>query len=183
MWAKRPTLPSLVRNRPVRICFLTLACCLVWCSGSNSEDAYGNPERKSTARPGQCAACHTTRRVLPTNHPEAAESALPECRSCHKARNVSLIGKIPLSHFHQLAGVSCEDCHRDLVPPKPLKTSDCLQCHESYAKLASLTNEGRANPHHSPHYEDLLECDVCHHVHRKSENFCGTCHEWKLLVP
>ena len=37
------------------------------------------------------------------------------------------------------------------------------------------------NPHDS--HMGGLDCLLCRHVHKKSENFCAQCHWWKYTVP
>ncbi|HSD42833.1 MAG TPA: cytochrome c3 family protein [Burkholderiales bacterium] len=40
------------------------------------------------------------------------------------------------------------------------------------------------NPHNSPHYGRDADCNLCHHQHAKSENYCAQYHEkWAFKVP
>jgi len=90
--------------------------------------------------------------------------------------------KISQSKHCQCAEISCADCHLT-GNPKPLGTEDCLACHGSFEEIAGGTAKLDPNPHNSPHYGPELDCDLCHHEHSRSENFCAQCHEWELIVP
>ena len=90
--------------------------------------------------------------------------------------------KISQSKHCQFAEISCADCHLT-GNTKPLTTEDCLACHGSFEEVAGETAKLDPNPHNSPHYGTELDCDLCHHEHSRSENFCAQCHEWKLIVP
>ncbi|WP_228845488.1 cytochrome c3 family protein [Phototrophicus methaneseepsis] len=70
----------------------------------------------------------------------------------------------------------------------------CFQCHEhgSYDQIAWRTTDlgvtdgktkgHEANPHQSPHYDDL-ECNTCHRMHRESVLFCSECHAFEFRIP
>lgn len=91
-------------------------------------------------------------------------------------------GKPPSSKHGKYAELGCIDCHLTATP-KPLKTKLCLSCHGSLEEVAETTKNLDPDPHNSPHYGSELDCDLCHHEHSVSENFCAQCHEWKLVVP
>ncbi|MBN2126560.1 MAG: cytochrome c3 family protein [Deltaproteobacteria bacterium] len=157
--------------------FLVLAHAAGW-----SGQTEGVPRREGV-EPGNCAGCHGTGQVLPADHGDIRGMGSAECAECHTEGATSLRTRIPLGHIHQLNGVSCRDCHGDLKTLGPVATQGCLACHESAEKMAEATAKLDPNPHTSPHYGTTLDCDLCHKQHRKSENFCSQCHEWKLRVP
>jgi hypothetical protein len=90
--------------------------------------------------------------------------------------------KVTSSKHQQKAGMECTDCHEG-SPPKPLSSKDCLSCHESFEAVAAATANSKPNPHDSPHYGKALDCELCHHEHTASENFCAQCHDRSLTVP
>ncbi len=82
---------------------------------------------------------------------------------------------IPLmADAHEDAGLDCEACHVD-DDYDEVGMDTCLDCHGPYEHLAELTAGVHLNPHDS-HYLDL-DCNLCHHGHQPSEDFCSTCHE------
>ncbi|MCF8068208.1 MAG: cytochrome c3 family protein [Desulfobacterales bacterium] len=89
-----------------------------------------------------------------------------------------------LKAYHSDAELSCNDCHtvENEVQNIPA-TDDCLECHGDMEAVAQLTADKDPNPHDSPHYGPYLDCDLCHHEHKISENYCGGCHEWVSSVP
>lgn len=141
------------------------------------------PERVKNKAPGDCAACHRGDKVLPANHAATATMDGKGCNKCHKEGKTSLRGKIPLSHTHDLNGVTCEKCHGAGEPPKAVMTDQCLGCHGTPEGLAKKTQAVKPNPHNNPHQGTSLDCDVCHHQHTKSENYCRQCHMFKYVVP
>lgn len=80
-----------------------------------------------------------------------------------------------LADKHAALGLDCEACHNNRPKTKPVKTAQCLSCHESYEKLAERTKKLDHNPH-AGHFIDL-ECTQCHHGHKASENYCDSCHK------
>ncbi|KAA0892195.1 cytochrome c3 family protein [Oryzomonas rubra] len=51
-------------------------------------------------------------------------------------------------------------------------------------KLAEKTvNVEPHNPHKSPHYGTMFDCNNCHHRHEKAENFFLKCHKFDFIVP
>ncbi len=91
-------------------------------------------------------------------------------------------GKPFLSKHKKYAELTCNDCHLTLTPER-LTTEQCLSCHGSLEEVAEATKDLDPDPHNSPHYGSELDCDLCHHEHSVSENFCAQCHEWELIVP
>jgi hypothetical protein len=138
------------------------------------------PKRLGGVSPGDCGVCHGSEKVLPADHVDTKGMAGATCKECHKG-GASLRGKMPLSHSHQLKGVTCAECHGITRPAKPSEQKKCLSCHADYKKAVIQTDKVLPPPHDS-HMGDL-DCGLCHHQHSKSENFCFQCHEWKYLVP
>lgn len=90
--------------------------------------------------------------------------------------------KPSLTKHKKYAELNCDDCH-STTKPKRLTTEQCLSCHGSLEEIAEATKHLDPDPHNSPHYGNRLDCDLCHHEHYESENFCSQCHEWKLVIP
>lgn len=157
---------------------------ILFCGIFPSRQAFpATPQRTGKIASADCALCHDTQRVLSPDHINTKNMTFSECGSCHKKNDKSLSGKIPLSHTHLLSGISCSDCHGDKKPKEALETDQCLSCHGSFEDLADKTASGEENPHDSPHYGTSLDCDMCHHIHVRSENFCNQCHHFDFTVP
>jgi hypothetical protein len=86
-----------------------------------------------------------------------------------------------LADKHKAAGISCEGCHKENPPKGLVPTGVCTKCHGDQAKLANRTQKVIPNPHES-HLENV-KCELCHHAHKSSENYCSTCHEFDYKVP
>jgi len=145
--------------------------------------ALAQPKRLETAEPGDCKACHGTQKVLPEKHKDTAKMTASECGKCHKPGTGSLRTKLLLAHLHLLNDIGCRDCHDSKGAHQAITTAQCLSCHGSYDEVAAKTAGSDPDPHNSPHYGKEQDCDLCHHQHEASENFCSQCHEWKLTVP
>lgn len=141
------------------------------------------PKWLETAKPGDCKVCHGTQKVLPEKHKDTAKMTASECGECHKPGAGSLRTKLPLAHLHLLNDMTCRDCHDAKGAPQAITAEQCLACHGSYDEVALKTAGSDPDPHNSPHYGKEQDCDLCHHQHEASENFCSQCHEWKLSVP
>ncbi len=138
----------------------------------------------SKAKSGDCSACHVQKKMLPDKHPDTKAMNLEACKACHTKDNLNLTGKLPGSHTHQLIGVNCEKCHGKSKKQEALTMEKCVACHGSTAKLAEKTkNVKPSNPHTSPHYGTELDCNLCHHQHAKSENYCAQCHKFAYKTP
>jgi fumarate reductase flavoprotein subunit len=85
----------------------------------------------------------------------------------------ALDAKKPLAELHKEAGLTCDACHGN-GPKKPPTMTQCLGCHESYAKVAERTKNLEPNPHDN-HLIDL-ECTKCHLGHKAQVIYCRTCH-------
>jgi hypothetical protein len=82
-----------------------------------------------------------------------------------------------LGKLHAARGVKCVACHASAKKPQPVAMEKCLTCHGDTRALAEKTaNVKPRNPHESRHYGTEADCNLCHHQHRKSENFCLDCH-------
>ncbi|MFZ7110919.1 MAG: cytochrome c3 family protein [Desulfatiglandales bacterium] len=68
-------------------------------------------------------------------------------------------------------------------PKEVVLTKKCLECHGPLRNVAEMTAAIEPNPHDSPHYGSELDCDLCHHQHKKSENFCNECHSFEFVTP
>jgi hypothetical protein len=44
-------------------------------------------------------------------------------------------------------------------------------------------NTKPTNPHTSPHYGTDLDCNLCHHQHAASEDYCAYCHDYDFKTP
>ena len=90
-----------------------------------------------------------------------------------------------LGKLHTSMGVTCAQCHENATKPEPVTMEKCLSCHGDTQKLAKKTaNVKPRNPHDSRHYGTEADCNLCHHQHRKSENFCLPCHQrFDFVVP
>ncbi len=135
-----------------------------------------SPEASTSPKPGDCIACHEDKEVIPLNHPETKNMTGDLCGSCHGTESNSLNEKIPLSHMHQLAGITCKECHEDPASAEPVDSNVCKTCHNDMDALFSATSEVGLNPHFSPHEGEISDCNLCHHQHKTSENYCHQCH-------
>jgi len=86
-----------------------------------------------------------------------------------------------LADKHKLRGVGCEGCHKESPPKERVPTSVCNKCHGDQVKLANRTQKVIPNPHDS--HLGNVECELCHHAHKPSEDYCGNCHEFGYKVP
>ena len=146
--------------------------------------ALAAPKRISTAKGGDCAACHGQEKVLSPSHADTKNMAYKDCLGCHDRKGPQkLTRKLPGSHTHQLTGIACTKCHEKGSKPEAVSMDKCVTCHNA-DKLAEKTAKVKPeNPHTSPHYGNTLDCNACHHQHRKSEDFCGQCHKFDFAVP
>ena len=173
---------------PVRTALRAFMLVLLAVCANPSEAAKRLPNAKAY----DCIACHGAEKVLPPKHEKFSKNTtLAECRQCHEPNTPdSLSGQLPMAHSHMLAGKGCADCHGK-GKPAPIDIAKCASCHEpeklaarSAERVAAATaGKGHHNPHKSPHYGVELECTNCHIAHRKSEDFCASCHSFDFKVP
>jgi hypothetical protein len=86
-----------------------------------------------------------------------------------------------LGEKHKAVVVACAGCHAENPPKAQPQTAVCLGCHGEYEKVVARTGKLEPNPHAS--HLGKVGCDKCHHVHKPSENYCGSCHDIDLTVP
>lgn len=146
--------------------------------------ALAAPKRIVTAKPDNCVACHGKDHVLPDGHPKTSKMAFANCLECHpKDGSTTLSGKLPLSHKHQLLGITCVKCHGKAKKQEPVPAEVCQSCHEPEKLAARTSGLKPQNPHTSKHYGTSLDCNNCHHQHSKSEDFCIQCHSFNFKLP
>ncbi len=108
----------------------------------------------------------------------------PACLQCHTPKtDKALAGKLTGSHLHRLNGVGCVECHGAVAKPKEVAFEKCTSCHATAALAERTATVKPANPHKSPHYGTNADCNLCHHQHEKSENYCLQCHQFDFHVP
>ncbi len=138
------------------------------------------------AKAWDCGACHKEA-VLPADHVSTKEMPYEGCLVCHLsgADNArSLRGRLPASHIHAFKNVNCVQCHGKVKKYEAVDMPKCVACHGSTAGLAKKTAGVQPqNPHTSPHYGTNLECNLCHHQHARSEDYCAYCHKFNFVVP
>ena len=148
--------------------------------------SLAEPLRDPKAAGNDCVACHGTQQVLGAKHKSTRAMKMSDCVECHERKSDdTLVGRLNGSHLHQLQGVACDDCHGKGSSDKrePVEAAQCLSCHGSGDKVSALTARLKQNPHDSKHYGTELDCNLCHQQHRKSEDYCAECHEFKFKVP
>lgn len=94
---------------------------------------------------------------------------------------VLVINPILLAEKHKSIGIACNDCHKIRSGKRDGAMIQCNRCHGNQAKLAERTKRIIPNPHQS-HLEDI-KCELCHHGHRPSEDYCSHCHNFDFKVP
>ena len=85
------------------------------------------------------------------------------------------------AELHTAMGVKCESCHIAKDKTIPVRKAACLQCHQSYEKMAERTAKVHPNPHFN-HFGDR-DCSTCHKGHEKSVLTCDQCHKFDLKTP
>lgn len=156
---------------------------LALASSAPAQDA-GKAQLLPGAAGTDCATCHAGNNPLPSTHPPIAGKKLGDCAGCHApgtARDLS--GVMPLFHAHLLSGLACGACHADPKNPEPAAASTCMGCHDPDKVAAATAAMKPTNPHNSPHYGKKSDCNLCHHQHEKSENYCSQCHKFDFKVP
>ncbi|MBA3035192.1 MAG: cytochrome c3 family protein [Desulfobacterium sp.] len=97
---------------------------------------------------------------------------------------VSGAEKLPKINKHKEKEIACESCHeKGSLYARP-GDDTCMNCHDSYAKLAEKTAKlenikaGIENPHKSHMGE--ARCTLCHKNHASSILYCNECHSPKF---
>ena len=84
-----------------------------------------------------------------------------------------------LDALHARKNVTCTGCHGKRLPAaeETVENDRCLNCHESYEKLAEKTASAEF-PKRNPHRSHLvaLDCTKCHRAHGESKLYCLECH-------
>jgi hypothetical protein len=170
-------------SRIASLCRLVACAAIMWGIVSVAL-AQSKPKLMPNAKPNDCTACHGRTNPLPAGHIAVANKKLSDCAGCHgKGGATALTGKLTLSHTHQLSGVTCRSCHDNVRKPEPAKSAKCLTCHTGDAIFTATAQVKPRNPHGSPHYGKESDCNLCHHQHERSENFCSQCHAFDFKVP
>lgn len=154
---------------------------LFWLSHPAALEA-AEAQNIATAAGGDCAACHGGDSMVPANHPPTKAMTLLQCLGCHKEKDPKLTNTMPLSHSHQLSGITCKKCHGETQPPAEVPTETCVTCHPIPELIEKTKMVEEANPHNS-HYGPDLPCEMCHHAHKASEVYCNQCHSLEYVVP
>lgn len=164
--------------------YLTGLCIMFFLScGVKELDKAVSVKAPSQPAPGDCKACHKDKDVLPQGHVDTVKMTGKVCDSCHSEGQLSLRTKMPLSHKHQLNGLTCNECHENIEPKKAVNESVCQTCHNDPQALLEATKGLPINPHFSPHDGKIPDCNKCHHQHKKSINYCAGCHGLEYKVP
>lgn len=88
-----------------------------------------------------------------------------------------------LQSKHQDKGVACAQCHGDGNDFAAVEKETCTGCHNLDQLVAKTAGMKPANPHTSPHYGPEADCNLCHHQHEESEDYCAQCHSFGFKVP
>ena len=91
----------------------------------------------------------------------------------------TLVSNGPLGSLHAKEGVGCGKCHGKAKKTEPVSMETCLGCHgdgDSKALAALTVNAKPMNPHENRHFGTETDCNLCHHQHVKSVNYCQDCH-------
>jgi hypothetical protein len=141
-------------------------------------------ERLAGVKAGNCGSCHKGQSKLPAGHGDTKAMSYKDCLNCHdKTGPQKLEGKLPASHIHGLSGITCVKCHGKTKKPTEVEMKQCVMCHNAETVASKTAEVKPKNPHTSPHYGTDLDCNLCHHQHRKSENYCSQCHKFDFTVP
>ena len=81
-----------------------------------------------------------------------------------------------LDEFHADNDVTCAGCHDGAEKKAAVEMSKCLECHDTTALAEKTAAVSPTNPHENRHYSTEADCNLCHHQHKPSENFCLPCH-------
>jgi len=91
---------------------------------------------------------------------------------------------VALDAYHAKMDVTCADCHGDENQRHAVPVIKCLECHDTTELAEKTANVKPTNPHKNRHYSTEADCNLCHHQHKKSENFCLPCHaRFDFVVP
>ena len=89
-----------------------------------------------------------------------------------------------LDEFHAGNDIACADCHGDDNQREAVPMIKCLECHDTEELAERTADFEPTNPHKNRHYNTEADCNLCHHQHKTSENFCLPCHaRFDFIVP
>jgi len=109
--------------------------------------SFAAPKKVTTAKPGDCAACHESKKLLPSHHENTKDMNYESCAPCHpKTGTGSLRTKMPGSHAHSLAGVTCEKCHEKGEMQEAPEMKQCLSCHNPEKLVEKTAKVKPENP-------------------------------------
>ena len=82
-------------------------------------------------------------------------------------------------------GITCTGKRSEagVEPMEAVGTAVCLSCHKDYAKPSEAMAKDKPNPHTARPNQGFGQCNVCHHVHKTSEDGCKPCHDLGYAVP
>ncbi len=84
---------------------------------------------------------------------------------------------------HVARGVPCKACHGPKQEIAFPSIDQCSKCHNPDEVAKKTANAKPRNPHVSPHYDNKLDCVLCHVQHAKTEDYCAQCHKFGFKVP
>ncbi|BDY06086.1 cytochrome c3 family protein [Ferrimonas sp. YFM] len=80
-------------------------------------------------------------------------------------------------HADAMGGnMTCRTCHTAKGKFQRPSAETCIECHGGMSEIPIQANRWDKDPHGSHHYEDLLECTLCHSEHQSSRAICSDCH-------
>lgn len=101
--------------------------------------------------------------------------------ACAIANNTLAEESVQLDQFHANNDISCVDCHGDATPRQPVSMLKCIECHDPGELAAATAELEPTNPHENRHFGTGMDCNLCHHQHQKSVNYCLPCHPTFIL--
>jgi hypothetical protein len=100
------------------------------------------------------------------------------------AANTVTMKEGDLGKLHASKGITCAQCHGKVKKPEVVSMEKCVSCHETKKLAEKTANAKPRNPHENRHYGTEADCNLCHHQHKISENFCLPCHQrFDFVVP
>lgn len=88
-----------------------------------------------------------------------------------------------LDQTHAALGLECNDCHTT-KPRQAVSMLKCVECHDTKELAEATADVKPTNPHKNRHFSTETDCSYCHHQHKKSENYCGSCHlRFDFVIP
>ena len=91
---------------------------------------------------------------------------------------------VGIADKHTAKSIPCEGCHGpDKGNPAMPALETCVACHPLKALTEKTASVKPANPHFSPHYQEQLDCTLCHTGHIESDNYCNQCHKFDFKLP